>query len=60
MAANGSNGVEHTYALSETHKNVNSFWTVYFAHALTHTLFRCWRNPFLKVTQKLRPLWYVK
>jgi hypothetical protein len=26
MASNGENGVKHTYALSETHKDVSCFW----------------------------------
>ena len=45
MATNGTNGVEHTYALTETHKNVCMFWSkilmvtdIYFAQMLERSL----------------------
>ncbi len=38
MATNGINGVTHTYALSETHKNVSVFWNSNFTRSLINAI----------------------
>ena len=61
MATNGTNGVEHTYALSEVHKDVGCpdlfpIMNGRRGQALTQSS-RCWKSPWLKQIRKSRRLW---
>jgi len=60
MASNGANGVKHTYALPESHKEVSCLRsTTQSWYTLTHAL-RCWRSRCSRRTLKLLRLWQVR